>query len=192
MQKTVETFKGMLIPVPAELLQVSNKISAVLSPVSMVAKSWAEIHNIFIGVQSLQQNMKGPFIPPQYIIAMYYMIGLCHLIAGDDSRMAGGEARITGDYCRPEWSIHRCVRTHSHLYSYIYGLVALLDNIQSSFSSITISTAMCADYDRRRNRRTTAMAISAGTPETTAGHPIEASEGNWGMVPANVRVSDLG
>jgi len=31
-------------------------------------------------------------------------------------------------------SIHRCVRTQSHLYSYIYVLVALLDNIQSSFS----------------------------------------------------------
>ena len=61
-------------------------------------------------------------------------------MAGDDSRMAGGESRMTGDCCRPEGSIHRCVRTHSHLYSYIYGLVALLDNIQSSFSSITIST----------------------------------------------------
>jgi len=68
------------------------------------------------------------------------MIGLCHLMAGDDSRMAGGESRMTGDCCRPEGSIHRCVGTHSHLYSYIYGLVALLDNIQSSFSSITIST----------------------------------------------------
>jgi hypothetical protein len=119
-QQTVETFKGKLIPVPAESLQVSNKISAVLSPVSMVAKSGAEIHNIFLGVQSLQQNMKGPFIPPQYIIGMR------------------------------------------------------------------------ADYDRRRNRGTTAMAITAGTPETTAGHPIEASEGNWRIVPANVRVSDLG
>jgi len=61
------------------------------------------------------------------------MIGLCHLMAGDESRMSG-------DCCRPEGSIHRCVRTHSHLYSYIYGLVALLDNIQSSFSMITIST----------------------------------------------------
>jgi len=48
--------------------------------------------------------------------------------------MAGGEPRMTGDCCWPEGSIHRCVRTHSHLYSYIYGLVALLDNIQSSFS----------------------------------------------------------
>jgi hypothetical protein len=37
-------------------------------------------------------------------------------------------------------SIHRWVHTHSHLYDYIYGLVALLDGIQSSFSSITIST----------------------------------------------------
>ena len=61
-------------------------------------------------------------------------------MAGDDSRMGGGESRMTGDCCRPEGSIHRCVRTHSHLYSYIYGLVALLDNIQSSVSSITIST----------------------------------------------------
>jgi len=68
------------------------------------------------------------------------MIGLCHLMAGDDSRM-------TGDCCRPEGSIHRCVRTHSHLYSYIYGLVALLDNIQSSFSSITISTLKIGPID---------------------------------------------
>jgi len=44
------------------------------------------------------------------------MICLCHLMACIDSRM------------------------DSHLYSYIYGLVALLDNIESSFSSITIST----------------------------------------------------
>ena len=55
-------------------------------------------------------------------------------MARDESRMAGGEPHMTGDYCPPEESIHRCVRTHSHLYSYIYGLVALLDNIQSSFS----------------------------------------------------------
>jgi hypothetical protein len=47
---------------------------------------------------------------------------------------------MAGDYCLPEESIHGCVCTHSHLYSYIYGPVALLDNIQSSFSGITIST----------------------------------------------------
>jgi hypothetical protein len=57
-------------------------------------------------------------------------------MAGDDSRMAGGESRTTGDCCRPEGSIHRCVCTHSHLYSYIYGLVALLDNIQASLASL--------------------------------------------------------
>jgi len=74
------------------------------------------------------------------------MIGLRHLMAGDDSRMAGGESRMTGDCCLPEGSIHRCVRTHSHLYSHIYGLVALLDNIQSSFSSITISTQKARIY----------------------------------------------
>jgi len=51
-------------------------------------------------------------------------------MAGGEPRMAGGEPRMTGDYCRPEESIHRCVRTHSYLYSSIYGLVALLDNIQ--------------------------------------------------------------
>jgi len=61
-------------------------------------------------------------------------------MAGGESRMAGGEPRMTADCCRPEGSIHRCVRTYSHLYSYIYSLVALLNNIQSSFSSITIST----------------------------------------------------
>jgi len=55
-------------------------------------------------------------------------------MARDESRMAGGEPHMTGDCCRPEKSIHRCVGTHSHLYSYIYGLVALLDKIQSSFS----------------------------------------------------------
>jgi hypothetical protein len=37
----------------------------------------------------------------------YCMIGLCHLMAGDDSRMAGGESRMAGDCCRPEGSIHR-------------------------------------------------------------------------------------
>jgi hypothetical protein len=41
------------------------------------------------------------------------MIGLRHLRAGDESCM-------TGDCCQPEGSIHRCVRTHSHLYSHIY------------------------------------------------------------------------
>jgi len=61
-------------------------------------------------------------------------------MARDESRMARDESRMTGDYCRPDKSTHRCVRTHSHLYSYLYGLVALLDNMQSSFSSMTIST----------------------------------------------------
>ena len=55
-------------------------------------------------------------------------------MARDESRMARDEPRMTGDYCWPEESIHRCVRTHSHLYSYIRGLVAHLVNIQSSFS----------------------------------------------------------
>jgi len=41
-------------------------------------------------------------------------------VARDESRMAGGEPRMAGDYCRPEESIHRCIRTHSRLYSYIY------------------------------------------------------------------------
>jgi len=59
-------------------------------------------------------------------------------VARDESRMARDEPRMTGDYCQPEESIHRCVRTHSHLYSYIYVLVALLDYIQLSFSIITI------------------------------------------------------
>jgi len=48
--------------------------------------------------------------------------------------MAGGEPRMTGDHWLPEESIHRCVPTHSHLSSYLYVLVAPLDNIQSSFS----------------------------------------------------------
>jgi hypothetical protein len=30
------------------------------------------------------------------------MTGLCLLIAGDESRMAGGESRMTGDCCLPE------------------------------------------------------------------------------------------
>jgi len=31
-----------------------------------------------------------------------------------EPRMARGEPHMTGDYCLPEQSIHRCVRTHSH------------------------------------------------------------------------------
>jgi len=31
------------------------------------------------------------------LYTIYCMIGLCHLMAGDDSRMAGGESRMTGD-----------------------------------------------------------------------------------------------
>jgi hypothetical protein len=90
----------------------------------------------------------------------YCMIGLCLLMAGDDSRMvggesrmaggesrmAGGESRMTGDCCRadgiqPDLYIDAYARIHTCM-PYIYGLVALLDNIQSSFSSITISTSM--------------------------------------------------
>ena len=76
------------------------------------------------------------------------MKGLLHdrslsSVARDESRMAGGEPRMTGDCCRPEKSIHRCVRTHSHLYSYIYGLVALLDNIQSIFSKYHYLNRVC-------------------------------------------------
>jgi hypothetical protein len=41
-------------------------------------------------------------------------------MARDESRMARDESRMAGDYCGPEKSIHTCVRTHSHLYSYIY------------------------------------------------------------------------
>jgi hypothetical protein len=55
-------------------------------------------------------------------------------MARDESCMAGGNRHMTGDYYQPDETIHRCGRTHSHLYSYIYGLVALLDNIQSTFS----------------------------------------------------------
>jgi hypothetical protein len=71
------------------------------------------------------------------------MIGLCLLMAGDDSRMAGGESRMTGDCCRadsiqPDLYIDAYARIHTCM-PYIYGLVALLDNLQSSFSSITIS-----------------------------------------------------
>jgi len=48
------------------------------------------------------------------------MIRLCHLMAGDDSHMAGGESPMAGDCCRPEGSIHRYICMHSHLYSHIY------------------------------------------------------------------------
>jgi hypothetical protein len=64
-------------------------------------------------------------------------------MARDESRMTRDESRMAGDYCRPDKSIHRCVRTHSHLYSYIYGLVALLDNIQSSFSKYHYFNIVC-------------------------------------------------
>jgi hypothetical protein len=46
---------------------------------------------------------------------------------------------MTGDYCRLEESMHSCVHMNAHLYSYIYGLVALLDNIHSTFSKYYIS-----------------------------------------------------
>ena len=42
----------------------------------------------------------------------YCMIGLCLLMAGDESRIAEGKSHMTGDCCQPEGSIHRCVRTH--------------------------------------------------------------------------------
>jgi len=60
------------------------------------------------------------------------MIRLSLLKAGDDTRMARGKYCMTGDCCRPEGSTHRCVRMHSHMYSYTYGLVAFLDSIQCS------------------------------------------------------------
>jgi len=64
--------------------------------------------------------------------------------------LAGGESRMTGDCCRAEGiqpgpyidayaSIHTCT-------PYIYGLVALLDRIQSSFSIISTlnsTSAVC-------------------------------------------------
>jgi len=59
-------------------------------------------------------------------------------VARDESPMARDEPHMTGDYCRPEEYIHRSVPMHSHLSSYICGLVALFDYIQSSFSIITI------------------------------------------------------
>ena len=64
-------------------------------------------------------------------------------MAGDDYRMAGGESRMTGDCSRadgiqPDLYIDAYARIHTCV-PYIYGLVALLDSLQSSFSSITIS-----------------------------------------------------
>jgi hypothetical protein len=41
-------------------------------------------------------------------------------MARDESHMSRAESRMAGDYSRPDKSIHRGVRTHSHLYSYIY------------------------------------------------------------------------
>jgi hypothetical protein len=41
-------------------------------------------------------------------------------MARDESRMAPDESCMAANYCHPDKSIHRCVRTHSHLYSYIY------------------------------------------------------------------------
>jgi hypothetical protein len=61
-------------------------------------------------------------------------------VARDESHKSGDESRMARDYYRPDKSIRRCVCTHSLLYFYIYGPVALFDNIQSRFSSITIST----------------------------------------------------
>jgi hypothetical protein len=59
-------------------------------------------------------------------------------MARDESRMARNESCMAGNYCWPDTSIHRGVHKHLHLYSYIYGLVPLLHNLQSSFSIITI------------------------------------------------------
>ena len=61
-------------------------------------------------------------------------------LARDGYHMARDEPCMNGDYCWPKECINGCVRTHSHLYSGIYGLVALLDYIQSSFSNIAIGT----------------------------------------------------
>jgi hypothetical protein len=74
------------------------------------------------------------------------MIGLCLLMAGDDSRMAGGESRMAGgesrmaggesrmagDCCRadaiqPDLYIDTYERIHTCT-PYIYGLVGLLDS----------------------------------------------------------------
>jgi len=77
------------------------------------------------------------------------MTGLCLLIAGDDSCMAGGESHITGDWCRadgiqPNLYIDAYTRIHTCMPS-IFGLVALLDCLQSSLSSITISIRSVTD-----------------------------------------------
>jgi hypothetical protein len=71
------------------------------------------------------------------------MIGLGLRMAGDVSRMAGGESHMAGDSCRadgiqPSLYIDAYARIHTCMT--IYGLAAYLDNIQSSFSIITIST----------------------------------------------------
>jgi len=63
------------------------------------------------------------------------MIGLCHL-------MAGGESCMTGDCCRaggilPDLYVDMYVRIYTCM-PHIYGLVALTDNSQSNFSSITV------------------------------------------------------
>jgi hypothetical protein len=57
--------------------------------------------------------------------------------------MAGGEPRMTGDCGRadgiqPDLYIDAYARIHICM-PYVYGLVAFLDSLQSSFSSITIS-----------------------------------------------------
>ena len=53
------------------------------------------------------------------------MIGLCHLMAGNDSRMAGGESRMTGDCCRadsiqPDLYIDAYARIHTCTLIYIW------------------------------------------------------------------------
>jgi hypothetical protein len=62
-------------------------------------------------------------------------------VAGEQSHVAatepcivGGESHMTGDWCWPEMSIHRCVCMYSQLDSYIYSLVVLLATIQLRFS----------------------------------------------------------
>jgi hypothetical protein len=84
--------------------------------------------------RTVYSNHHSPSIKTIYCIISLYL-----LIARDKSRIARDKSRMTRDCCLPKESIldaYACI----HTCTYIYGLVALLDNIRSSFSISTLNT----------------------------------------------------
>jgi hypothetical protein len=105
-----------------------------------------------IGINLFVVSLRIWFLAPQCLARG----GVLHdrslsAVTRDESRMARDEPRMTVDCRQPEEYIHRCVHMHSHVYSYLYGLVALLDYIQLSFSNITIGTGYATEPPRAQS-----------------------------------------